>query len=87
MFRHKDGEELMTLAFFVFKPDTSESADRQTDTDTRVTEDTCMTDTNTMASQPFLQNPAKSWEKVAIPAVCIARYANVLEKGRNIKPN
>jgi len=40
MFRLSDGEEIMTLAFFVLKPDASESADRQTDTDTRVTEDT-----------------------------------------------
>jgi len=40
MFSLSDGEEIMTLAFFVLNPDASGSADRQTDTDTRVTEDT-----------------------------------------------
>jgi len=32
MFRLSDVEEIMTLAFFVLKPDASESAERQTRT-------------------------------------------------------
>ena len=54
MFRLSDGEEIMTLAFFVliqYRSVTDGQTDRQTD------------------------NPP-----LAIPAVCIARYANALVK-------
>jgi len=40
MFRLSDGEEIMTLAFFVLKPDVSQwLAVRRTDTDIRLTPD------------------------------------------------
>jgi len=57
MFRLSDGEEIMTLAFFVlieYRSVTDGRTDRQTD------------------------NPP-----LAIPAVCISRYANALVK--NVK--
>ena len=56
MFRLSDGEEIMTLAFFVliqYRSVTDGQTDRQTDTDI---------------------------PPLAIPAVCIARYANALVK-------
>ena len=56
MFRLSDGEEIMTLAFFVliqYQSVTDGQADRQTDRRT--------------------DNPP-----LAIPAVCIARYASAL---------
>jgi len=54
MFRLSDGEEIMTLAFFVliqYRSVTDRRTDRQTDI-----------------------------PPLAIPAVCIARYANALVK-------
>jgi len=54
MFRLSDGEEIMTLAFFVLIQYRS-VADRQTDRRTDI-------------------------PPLAIPAVCIARYANALVK-------
>jgi len=51
MFRLSDGEEIMTLAYFVLKPDASESADRQTDRHGHMRDRRHLTDT--MASQHF----------------------------------
>ena len=62
MFRLSDGEEIMTLAFFVliqYRSVTDGRTDGQTDRQTDGRTD----------------NPP-----VAIPAVCIARYANALVK-------
>jgi len=58
IFRLSDGEEIMTLVFFILKPETPASlrTDRHGQTPDRQTEDTT-------ASQPFLQYPAKSWGK------------------------
>ena len=58
MFRLSDGEEIMTLAFFVliqYRSVTGGQTDRQTDRHTDI-------------------------PPLAIPAVCIARYANALVK-------
>ena len=58
MFRLSDGEEIMTLAFFVliqYRSVTDGQTDRQTDGQTDI-------------------------PPLAIPAVCIARYANALVK-------
>ena len=68
MFRLSDGEEIMTLAFFVliqYRSVTDGQTDRRTDgqTDRR---------TDGQTDIPPL----------AIPAVCIARYANALVKIR-----
>jgi len=62
MFRLSDGEEIMTLAFFVliqYRSVTDGPTDRQTDRQTDI---------------PFL----------AIPEVCIARYANALVKSLRV---
>jgi len=61
MFRLSDGEEIMTLAFFVLKPEVSQwLAVRRTDTD--ICQYARLQTPDTMASQPFLQYPAKSCE-------------------------
>ena len=62
MFRLSDGEEIMTLAFFVliqYRSVTDRQTDGQTDGQTDI-------------------------PPLAIPAVCIARYANALVKSGNI---
>ena len=60
MFRFSDGEEVMTLAFFVliqYRSVTDRQTDRQTDGQTDIL-------------------------PLAMPAVCIARYANALVKSK-----
>jgi len=62
MFRLSEGEEIMTLAFFVliqYRSVTDGQTDRRTDRQTDI-------------------------PPLAIPAVCIARYANALIKTGNI---